>query len=123
MWRFHRTYVLFNIVKLIATNLGFISTNDYVIVLTVDVWVMIVLGGLGNNRGTLLGASIVTILDRVTAIAAIQLNAAGADLEFNYGSVHPFWCDSPANIALPAARSPTGTNFYNQSPSRIDMLS
>lgn len=69
---------------LFVTNLGFVSANDYVVGLTLDVWVMIVLGGLGNNRGALLGALIVTILDRVTAIAAIQLDAFGANLEFNY---------------------------------------
>jgi branched-chain amino acid transport system permease protein len=69
---------------LFATNLGFVSANDYVVTLTLDVWVMVVLGGLGNHRGALLGALVVTLLDRVTAIAAIQLNALGYDFEFNY---------------------------------------
>jgi branched-chain amino acid transport system permease protein len=69
---------------LFAVNLGFVSTNDYVVALTLDVWVMVVLGGLGNNRGALLGALIVTILDRLTSIAAIQLNTLGFELEFNY---------------------------------------
>lgn len=67
-----------------ALNLGFISTNDYVVTLTLDVWVMIVLGGLGNNRGALLGALVITVLDRVTAVIAIQLNMLGTTLEFNY---------------------------------------
>jgi branched-chain amino acid transport system permease protein len=69
---------------LFATNLGFVSANDYVVTLTLDVWVMVVFGGLGNNRGALLGALVVTILDRLTAISAIQLNALGYNLEFNY---------------------------------------
>jgi branched-chain amino acid transport system permease protein len=69
---------------LFALNIGFVSTNDYVVGLTLDMWVMIVLGGLGNNKGALLGALLITILDRVTAIAAIQLNMFGTDLEFNY---------------------------------------
>lgn len=69
---------------LFAVNLGFVSTNDYVVTLTLDVWVMIVLGGLGNNRGALLGALLITILDRVTSIAAIQMNMSGITLEFNY---------------------------------------
>ncbi len=69
---------------LFAVNLGFVSTNDYVVGLTLDVWVMAVLGGLGNNRGALLGALLVTLLDRVTAVTAIQLNASGVNLEFNY---------------------------------------
>lgn len=69
---------------LFATNLGFVSANDYVVTLTLDAWVMVVFGGLGNNRGALLGALVVTVLDRLTSIAAIQLNALGYDLEFNY---------------------------------------
>lgn len=69
---------------LFAVNLGFISTNDYVVVLTLDTWVMVVLGGIGNNRGALLGALIVTLLDRVTSILAIQLDMLGSQFEFNY---------------------------------------
>jgi branched-chain amino acid transport system permease protein len=69
---------------LFVTNLGFASANDYGIALTLDIWVMIVLGGLGNMRGALLGALIVTLLDRFTSIAAIQSNMLGIDIEFNY---------------------------------------
>lgn len=67
-----------------VTNVGFASVNDYGVALTLDIWVMIVLGGLGNMRGALLGALLVTVLDRVTAVAAIQLNMLGSDIEFNY---------------------------------------
>jgi len=67
-----------------VTNVGFASTNDYVVGLTLDIWVMIVLGGLGNMRGALLGAAIITLLDRVTAITAIQLDMLGSQFEFNY---------------------------------------
>jgi len=69
---------------LFAVNLGFVNTNDYVVTLTLDVWVMVVLGGLGNNRGALLGALLITVLDRVTAILAIQMNMSGITLEFNF---------------------------------------
>ncbi|MBC7812608.1 MAG: branched-chain amino acid ABC transporter permease [Burkholderiales bacterium] len=69
---------------LFALNIGFVSANDYVVTLTLDVWVMIVLGGLGNNKGALVGALLVTVLDRVTAIVAIQLNMLGSEFEFNY---------------------------------------
>jgi branched-chain amino acid transport system permease protein len=69
---------------LFVTNLGFASANDYGVALTLDIWVMIVLGGLGNMRGALLGALIVTLLDRFTSIAAIQSNMLGIDIEFNY---------------------------------------
>ena len=67
-----------------VVNVGYASANDYVVGLTLDVWVMVVLGGLGNNRGALLGALLVTLLDRITAISAIQLNMLGLQWEFNY---------------------------------------
>ncbi|MDQ7025429.1 MAG: branched-chain amino acid ABC transporter permease [Anaerolineae bacterium] len=69
---------------LFAVNLGFVNTNDYVVTLTLDVWVMVVLGGLGNPKGALLGAFVIAVLDRLTAIAAIQMNMAGFNLEFNF---------------------------------------
>ncbi len=67
-----------------VVNSGYASTNDYVVALTLDMWVMVVLGGLGNNRGALLGALLITLLDRATAITAIQLNTLGINWEFNY---------------------------------------
>jgi len=69
---------------LFALNTGFVNANDYVVTLTLDVWVMIVLGGLGNNRGAFLGAALIAIMDRFTQIAAIQLNMSGFPIEFNY---------------------------------------
>ncbi len=69
---------------LFAINIGFVSTNDYVVTLTLDVWVMCVLGGLGNNRGALLGAFIITVLDRLTSVVALRLNMIGSEFEFNY---------------------------------------
>lgn len=69
---------------LFAMNVGFVSTNDYDVALTLDIWVMVVLGGLGNPRGALIGALMITLLDRFTGIAAIQLNRTGISLEFNY---------------------------------------
>lgn len=69
---------------LFALNTGFVNTNDYVVTLTLDVWVMVVLGGVGNNRGAALGALLIAIMDRITQIAAIALNMSGAPIEFNY---------------------------------------
>ena len=69
---------------LFALNVGFVSTNDYVVGLTLEVWVMVVLGGLGNSKGALFGALLITIINRATAIVAIQLNMSGIDIEFNY---------------------------------------
>ena len=39
-----------------AQFFGFIAPDNYLPVLTFQVWVMLVLGGAGNNRGALLGA-------------------------------------------------------------------
>ncbi len=69
---------------LFAVNLGFVNTNDYGVALTLNIWVMVVLGGLGNPRGALVGALLVTVLTRLTAILAIYLNQSGVKLEFNY---------------------------------------
>ncbi len=69
---------------LYALNTGFVNANDYVVTLTLDIWVMVVLGGLGNNRGALLGAAMIAILDRFTQVAAIALNMGGSPIEFNY---------------------------------------
>ncbi len=69
---------------LFVVNSGFIGSDDYTVALTLDVWVMVVLGGLGNNRGALVGAFVVTLLDRITSIAALQLDAMGSQWEFNY---------------------------------------
>lgn len=69
---------------LFVMNTGFASANDYTVALTLDVWVMIVLGGLGNMRGALIGALIVTLIDRFTSIFAIRLDMMGFDFEFSY---------------------------------------
>ncbi|HVO42937.1 MAG TPA: branched-chain amino acid ABC transporter permease, partial [Aggregatilineales bacterium] len=47
---------------LFVINSGYVSANDYAVGFTLDVWVMVVLGGVGNNRGALLGAFAVTVL-------------------------------------------------------------
>lgn len=69
---------------LFALNTGFVNTNDYVVTLTLDIWVMVVLGGIGNNRGALLGAAMIAIMDRFTQVGAIALNMSGSPIEFNY---------------------------------------
>ena len=69
---------------LFVAHTGYVSANDYAVALTLDAWVMVVLGGMGNNRGVLLGALIVTVLDRITSVAAIRLDMLGFPFEFNY---------------------------------------
>ena len=69
---------------LYALNTGYVNANDYGVTLTLDIWVMIVLGGLGSNRGALLGAGLLALLDRVTQVGAIGLSMRGSQIELNY---------------------------------------
>ena len=69
---------------LYALNTGYVNANDYGVTLTLDIWVMVVLGGLGSNRGALVGAALLALLDRVTQIGAIGLNMRGTEIELNY---------------------------------------
>jgi len=69
---------------LFVVNSGFVSTNDYDVGFTLDIWVMVVLGGIGNNRGAVLGALIVAALNRITALFSIWGNSIGSKFEFNY---------------------------------------
>ncbi len=68
-----------------AQFFGFIAPDNYLPVLTFQVWVMLVVGGSGNNRGALLGALAVWALWSFsgTALAALlpgTLQARGAAL-------------------------------------------
>lgn len=69
---------------LFAVNSGFVSTDDYDVSFTLDIWVMVVLGGVGNNRGAVLGALVVAVLNRITALLSIWGNSIGSKFEFNY---------------------------------------
>ena len=63
---------------------GYVNPDDFIPIRTFDVWVMVVLGGIANNRGALLGAAIMTAIDRGTQILAIQLQSFGGIAELNY---------------------------------------
>lgn len=63
---------------------GYVNPDDFIPIRTFDVWVMVVLGGIANNRGALLGAAVMTAIDRGTQILAIQLQSFGGIAELNY---------------------------------------
>jgi branched-chain amino acid transport system permease protein len=63
---------------------NYVTPDNFIPVVTFNVWVMIVLGGLGNNKGALLGTLIVTLLQKVLSIAAITLPFQNAALILNY---------------------------------------
>lgn len=69
---------------LYAHHIGFVTPDDFLPIRTFDVWVMVVLGGMANNRGAVIGAAIMTTLDRATAMLAVELGTSSAVIEFNY---------------------------------------
>lgn len=59
---------------LYAYYVGLIAPDDFVATVTFNVWLMMLLGGKGNNKGILAGAAIVTIIDRLTLTIPLLVN-------------------------------------------------
>jgi branched-chain amino acid transport system permease protein len=64
--------------------IGVASSDDFIPAVTFTVWVMMILGGYANNRGLLIGAFIITILDRGSMISGILLQSAYQSLNPNF---------------------------------------
>ncbi|ABL78973.1 branched-chain amino acid ABC transporter permease [Thermofilum pendens] len=58
---------------LLAYYLTSVNPDMFVPAVTFNVWAMIILGGMGNLRGALLGASIFTFIDRALSFVTPQL--------------------------------------------------
>lgn len=58
---------------LLTYYLTSVNPNMFVPAVTFNVWAMIILGGFGNLRGSLLGAAIITFVDRVLTFVTPQL--------------------------------------------------
>jgi len=69
---------------LYAHHIGFITPDDFIPIRTFDIWVMMVLGGMANNRGAVVGAAVMTAIDRATAMMAVELGTYSTFIEFNY---------------------------------------
>jgi len=69
---------------LYAHYIGFITPDDFIPIRTFDIWVMMVLGGMGNNTGAVVGAAVMTIIDRATAMLAVECGTFSTLIEFNY---------------------------------------
>jgi branched-chain amino acid transport system permease protein len=61
---------------LLAYYLTSVNPNMFVPLVTFNVWAMIILGGIGNLRGSLLGAAIITFVDRALTFVTPQLGVA-----------------------------------------------
>lgn len=45
--------------------LGSVNPDMFIPRVTFDIWAMVILGGMGNNKGAIIGAAIITFVDRV----------------------------------------------------------
>ena len=63
--------------------IGVATPEDYIPALTFGIWVMMILGGYANNRGLLLGAFVITMLDRGSLVSGIALQSYLPSLNSN----------------------------------------
>jgi branched-chain amino acid transport system permease protein len=69
---------------LYAFFINFVQPDDFVTLRTVDAWVIVILGGLASNRGTVLGAFIFTLLDRLSRLILVEILNVQLPFEINY---------------------------------------
>ncbi len=55
--------------------IGVATSEDYISAVTFSIWVMMILGGFANNRGLLVGAFVITMLDRGSLVSGILLQS------------------------------------------------
>ncbi|MBO3757591.1 MAG: branched-chain amino acid ABC transporter permease [Thermoproteota archaeon] len=67
---------------LLAYYMGSINPDIFVPSLTFEVWAMVILGGLANNKGALLGAGIITFLNRASVI--LNFTFQNLPIDVNY---------------------------------------
>ena len=58
---------------LMAFYLSSVNPNMFVTTVTFNIWAMVILGGLANNKGAILGAGIVTFVDRILTFVTPNL--------------------------------------------------
>jgi branched-chain amino acid transport system permease protein len=63
--------------------IGVAIADDYIASVTFTIWVMIVLGGIANNRGALVGTIVLIGLQRGTQILAVFLQQASIAIDSN----------------------------------------
>ncbi len=53
--------------------LGSVNPDMFIPRVTFDVWAMVILGGMGNNKGAIVGAAIITFVDRILTFVTPSL--------------------------------------------------
>lgn len=69
---------------LYAYYIGFVAADDFTSLKTFDIWVAMMLGGVGNHFGAVVGALTVTLIDRGTRILRGYLASLAIPLEMLY---------------------------------------
>jgi len=64
--------------------IGFVAADDFITARTFDVWVIVTLGGTGNNKGVLLGSLVMTVIDRGTRMLSAGITGLEIPFEVNY---------------------------------------
>ena len=63
--------------------IGVASSDDFIPAVTFSVWVMMILGGYANNRGLLVGAFVITLLDRGSLLSSFLIQTSFPDFNPN----------------------------------------
>src|SRR5690606_28423951 len=66
---------------LYASFIGFISPEDFLPILTFQVWTMLIVGGSGNNKGAVLGALVMWAVWTLSGSAAQLMLPAGLQVK------------------------------------------
>lgn len=67
---------------LLAYYMGSINPDIFVPSLTFEVWAMVILGGSANNKGALLGAGIITFLNRASVVLNFMFQNLPIDVNY-----------------------------------------
>ena len=67
-----------------AYFIGFIYPDDFIIIWTMYAWLIILLGGVANNKGAFIGSLILLALDRSLRFVASSLLLSGLAFDINY---------------------------------------
>jgi branched-chain amino acid transport system permease protein len=69
---------------LYASYSGYINADDFVPQRTFDIWTMVIIGGVANNRGALFGALLMSVMDSSISAVSIQLSMLALPIQINY---------------------------------------
>jgi len=52
---------------------GFVQADGFIPIVTFTIWVMVIVGGTANVKGSIIGALIISVIDLITRVAAIEI--------------------------------------------------